>query len=984
MKHIEKIKISNARRFGESIEIEFGEGATIILAPNGTGKTTVFEAIELALTGKIKRLEKYPDAIIRDGCSEMNVRLDFSEGKYCYVNHSKGGNSICEGDYDKLFKVEDDTSVSYLFRLTHFLEQRGKEWFVEQDDKVAGDLLSKLPIGKDLQTVISKKASLIRAIGIAETNAANSLTEATDTLNSFDALISKRGKLVFEDKLQPLEGIAGKLVLVGELVGEGAYEDKYTLELVNAYFESIKVSCKQMDSQQKDLLIQLNSLNDRTQRYRSNVEAIEKMNLAINATTNEIIDINVHLETIENSIRVQEKSIGEIEIEIKKLETDKTMFDLHDLKMKQLKIDITELKQLENDKLNYVKLLEEISERIKKEERNKDQHIALNERIGEEKKFLCKTENKSSILKQWESIQSSILEITDTVMPNLYNRKNECLKLKTDADNEVANAEKLYATSNKVLVALNNTSSIIQESVGNIKRTLSYGQRKCPVCQSDFDPDELIERIDSSLNTLNPDINNAIKEEKEANDYLNVMKRKQETQHQNLKNIDIEIEEKQLLLKSHKNVISEEIIPQFSECENIEEAKVYIEGIISKTNSIISRLESELSALKPRIEYEGLVDLKLEKNEIERAISEISGKAIVLIKQIENTETDLQQLDETLKSKKKEMIVSDLISKTESLISLKDEINNLESELSKIKDNLRKKQDYVRKEEEAFSVIKGIQSGILAEWIQAELLGEPNKEVLNSRLKKVSDCLDEIKNAFKQLDEVEKQLASWRIAKMYSDVNLEIRNLIGDIDEDVYEKKLKESVEKKKAFLEKISERKKAISLFLDKAVEESNKVNEQLESINGPWKRLLERVVINPLISKAPLLENSISYNKPKAKISAIINKENIDISSIASEAQTTDLQLTLMLAMANKYKWTEWKGLLLDDPTQHHDLVHASSVFDVLRDYITDFGYQIMMSTHDSSQARFFQRKLENEGIPVKIYQLILRSNGVVAKRI
>lgn len=92
----------------------------------------------------------------------------------------------------------------------------------------------------------------------------------------------------------------------------------------------------------------------------------------------------------------------------------------------------------------------------------------------------------------------------------------------------------------------------------------------------------------------------------------------------------------------------------------------------------------------------------------------------------------------------------------------------------------------------------------------------------------------------------------------------------------------------------------------------------------------------------------------------SAIINDKNIDISKIASEAQLTDLQLTLMLAMSNRYQWTPWKALLLDDPTQHHDLVHASSVFDVLRDYIIEFDYQILMSTHDSIQVNFFKIKL------------------------
>ncbi len=70
--------------------------------------------------------------------------------------------------------------------------------------------------------------------------------------------------------------------------------------------------------------------------------------------------------------------------------------------------------------------------------------------------------------------------------------------------------------------------------------------------------------------------------------------------------------------------------------------------------------------------------------------------------------------------------------------------------------------------------------------------------------------------------------------------------------------------------------------------------------------------------------------------------------------------------------------------DPTQHHDLVLTSSIFDILRDYIINYNYQLLMSTHDSVQANFFKDKLENEGVPSKIYELIVRKNGVIAERI
>ena len=80
MKYLQKISISNVRRFGKDVEINFGQGATILLAPNGIGKTTVFEAIELALSGKISRLKNGPlEALIRDGQPGLDVRLDFSD-----------------------------------------------------------------------------------------------------------------------------------------------------------------------------------------------------------------------------------------------------------------------------------------------------------------------------------------------------------------------------------------------------------------------------------------------------------------------------------------------------------------------------------------------------------------------------------------------------------------------------------------------------------------------------------------------------------------------------------------------------------------------------------------------------------------------------------------------------------------------------------------------------------------------------------------
>jgi exonuclease SbcC len=123
---------------------------------------------------------------------------------------------------------------------------------------------------------------------------------------------------------------------------------------------------------------------------------------------------------------------------------------------------------------------------------------------------------------------------------------------------------------------------------------------------------------------------------------------------------------------------------------------------------------------------------------------------------------------------------------------------------------------------------------------------------------------------------------------------------------------------------------------------------------------------------------------NKSQAEVKINLHDTQVSVMDVASEAQATDLQLTFMLSMASSYKWTPWKSLLLDDPTQHHDLVHASGVFDLLREYITDQGFQILMGTHDAVQGKFFQRKLQNENIDVKLWRLIANDGGVRAEEV
>lgn len=984
MKHIEKITINNARRFGGNIEVDFGSGATIILAPNGTGKTTIFEAIELALTGGIKRIENFPDAIIRNGLSEMNVRLDFLEGKFCQTNYTKGGDCIQNGDYKELFLTENNLSVPYLFRLTHFLEQRGKGWFVEQNDKEAGNFLSQLPIGKDLQNIVSKRTSLLKAIGATETRTGNALTQAQMELSKFEELIVKRNGLATVATLTSLEEIVAKLHAISGLFNYEEYNEEHNIILINNYFEKLRIALNQENNRKKDLVIRLSTLKERALLYVLNLESLSQKQTISLEYSKKIAELTPIIELSKKEIQDAKGSLSCIKDEIKKLNSVKFMFEEVERKSAHLVAIKAELEQNDKTLGELKKSNEGTIKYLKKYERLRDQYKLADEAIENRENYLTQTKQKSDFQKEWQNLSKINQDYLENILPEIEKKKCEYLATKIRFDNDVSEVEKVYSTKKNALESLNKASGAIQDAVSSIRKHIAENQSYCPVCQANYEPGDLIKRIEESLNTLNPALPLAIIEEKKALEALELAKEKQTKENQKILDIESEANVEHEKLETNKKRISERLLPQFPGIKTPEEANTYIEEQIFQIAAEIIKLKSNRSQLEPEVTVGEIDNANLRKKEDERTINELNSKNENLRNQVSSEIVAFESIkEESLLGNDKETILANLskklieeVKKTKFIIEMEATLNTNEAELKKNKTSFFS-------ENEAASKIKSSQEGICTEWSQAGLEGLPNQETLKLRHEAISKSIDELDNANSNLNIIEQEFASWRTAEKFNDVDNEVKKQIGDSSEEAYIESLNTTVDKNKSTLSNIQEKKKAVNLFLSNVASESEHINEQLNSINEPWKKLLKRIVINPLISSAPLLSNTTLRNQPIAKTSALIHKQNIAIADIASEAQLTDLQLTLMLSMANKYKWTPWKALLLDDPTQHHDLVHASSVFDVLRDYIIDLDYQVMMSTHDSIQANFFQRKLENEGVPCKIYQLIARTGGVTADR-
>ena len=95
-------------------------------------------------------------------------------------------------------------------------------------------------------------------------------------------------------------------------------------------------------------------------------------------------------------------------------------------------------------------------------------------------------------------------------------------------------------------------------------------------------------------------------------------------------------------------------------------------------------------------------------------------------------------------------------------------------------------------------------------------------------------------------------------------------------------------------------------------------------------------------------------------------------------SEGQLSALSVSALLAASTTFSWSRWRGLLLDDPLQHNDIIHASAFMDLLRQMVRELRYQVILSTHDSSEAEFLARKCRSAGIPFKVHELLPRGDA------
>ena len=202
---IRKILLYNFKNFRNETVIDFSDGITFLVGPNGYGKTTIFDAIELGLTGNLSRINKVTaenivynkpffqneigqPVIIKLWLEKMNgdqlviVRKlvnSFTESKNIFAPLKSASQfklfrqvEVSESNFRSTdnFKLEDITQSSIdtflgingkyeiekIFNLFNYIQQEETTFFLKQTEYERGDSLSFLVKTDKIEKKIEK------------------------------------------------------------------------------------------------------------------------------------------------------------------------------------------------------------------------------------------------------------------------------------------------------------------------------------------------------------------------------------------------------------------------------------------------------------------------------------------------------------------------------------------------------------------------------------------------------------------------------------------------------------------------------------------------------------------------------------------------------------------------------------------------------------------------------------------------------------
>jgi DNA repair exonuclease SbcCD ATPase subunit len=321
-----------------------------------------------------------------------------------------------------------------------------------------------------------------------------------------------------------------------------------------------------------------------------------------------------------------------------------------------------------------------------------------------------------------------------------------------------------------------------------------------------------------------------------------------------------------------------------------------------------------------------------------------------------------------------------------------------------VEENLRQALDHdgvVRgREEQARAAVQRVQAAqeaasaavnaLRQRWESAHLPDQPNAEALENALAQLGERL-------RDLDRLEDERASLVAAFEESLRHQDLQALIAQMkkvggetaadDPEPHAVELRTQLENARQAYKTSEDAHTAVEAFAEKLREEARTFSTQfLTPLNGLIDDFNEALLSTP----GETVRLNADYHKDRTKfdmglhyrdpLDDALYDTSLPPQVVLSEGQLAANGFSILCAASTAYPWSSWRALLMDDPLQHNDIIHAAAFVDLMRNLVELQNYQLIMSSHDRGEAEFIRRKFDAAGLPCSVINLTAPSRSGV----
>jgi exonuclease SbcC len=1015
IRYLERVEISDFRAYGEgfTLTLPAGPGVTLIYGPNGLGKTTFFDALEWCLTGDIQRFDEYRRGSAKrheEHLTRIGARTKDSHRVSLYFS---GAEPLDRGpgmeptiqEVVALLKEPHWPGVSdvglYL-SLTHFLGQSAKQRFSVKPPSEQWEALQG-PAGVDRVNVIRDKLAghgarqaFTRQIRTAEVDvvkAREALGEARTLIAQLDQVRSL-GRV--RESLSPSDLVDACIRLVQSLGVPGGHPVVLESAPPDAWLDRTGEIVREMRRRVQDDLELARSLE---------------------VLAHEIQAAQVERASLEEMITSEAAKRDELERSSSLLSERLTMTRAA---IAAARVDLTQAEtQLATDD-RILAAREDLT-------RSASREAVLREEIARLEQQLATMAESYSHLEA-EAHELALRASAQDIAARELDQLRAAAALAAEIDHELQGAEREIGTAsvedilgtlvsrrnvlaaetrtlNSQISSLESELAKIDERLGTItalvvelRRLLEEGDERCPVCATEFANGELLARVQALPESAPTSVRSAGEQLAAARVRLATTVREAEVVAQEISRLEFG---RQALARATER--KRELLAHVLELKP--DAQVLT---LADIQSITAAAEQEIDSAG--IAALGARDALVVRGEMlsleqERALvaerftslqSELSGVSRVI-------ETARALLSEAIRERR---IAGDFIAtvKAERLnaISLAasagSRMEQADIEYRQVENAHREELERIRASVSLLELSRNNAAQIderLADlrdhWTRVDPAGDASHTAAWKFRDRADQAERAVHTAEEQLSQIADSYEAWRADTEAMRLEEDLRSrfqLTGTTDKSSLESQLEQAIGAAEQVVYQLRTTQEVALRIADELKEEAERY---AESVLQPLSATIQSYSRALMVSADDSLHYRALFRASRSEFRPGVARRGLDgqVETLDrdpnlyfSEGQLSALSVSSLLAASTSFRWSRWPALLMDDPLQHNDVIHASAFIDLMRRLVQKLDYQIILSTHDSDEADFIARKCESAKVPFQLCRLApTRGHGLIA---